>query len=328
MAQRIELQLEAVTPVFLHVEPQGKARWRAAPFRGVARWWFRALGGAAWSLEQLRKCEAQIFGKAEHASPVMFRIENPSDLSRDFEINPGGRKSARRQALPPGSTATLVLQTNPWATNGTEVLRQAYVTVWVALNLGGIGQRCRRGAGSLRMRSVSFPPDWSGLPGVIETPDRSKPAKDVAEDFARALGEGIAAARRELGVMLRSGMGNVAEWPVLHRQSSAVQVSWLDAFPLGSELPSEAARRALMNLRRSDDRWHKSGRAEPEFGGIKPRLSSPLWLRIADVRRAENGKYRALVVASLLRHAGAKGAQWSRVDEMLNSLKDRVEVTL
>lgn len=327
MLQRIEIQIEAVTPAFLHVEPQDEARWRAAPFRGLARWWFRAIGGAAWSLDEVRRREHQTFGKAEQASPVMFRITNPTGRSAPFDINPGSQRSAKRHALPPGSTATLILQANPWASNGTEALRQVYMALWVALHLGGIGQRCRRGAGSLRMRSVHFPPDWSGLPGVIDTPDRSKPAKDVAEDFARALGEGIAAARCELGVMLRSGMGNVAEWPVLHRQSAAVQVSWLEAFPSGSELPSEAARRALMNLRRQGA-WHKSGRAEPEFGGIKPRLSSPLWLRIADVRRAENGKYRAFVVASLLRHAGAKGAQWSRVDEMLNSLKDRVEVTL
>jgi len=325
--QRIEIQIEAVTPTFLHVEPQDEARWRAAPFRGLARWWFRAIGGAAWSLDEVRRREHQTFGKAEQASPVMFRITSATGRSAPFDINPGSQRSARRQALPPGSTATLILQTNPWATNGTEALRQVYVALWVALQLGGIGQRCRRGAGSLRMRSVSFPADWSGLPGVIDAADPSKTTKDVAKEFADALSDGIAAARRELGVTPRQGMGSVAEWPVLHRQSAAVQVSPLEAIPSGGESPSEAARRALMNLRRRGA-WHKSGRPEPEFGGINPRLSSPLWLRIAEVRRAENGKHRALVVATLLRHAGAKDAQWSRVGDMLKSLEDSSEVTL
>jgi CRISPR/Cas system CMR-associated protein Cmr1 (group 7 of RAMP superfamily) len=44
---RIEMAIETVTPTFLHVEPEGEARWRAAPFRGLARWWFRAIAGAA-----------------------------------------------------------------------------------------------------------------------------------------------------------------------------------------------------------------------------------------------------------------------------------------
>jgi hypothetical protein len=83
-----------------------------------------------------------------------------------------------------------------------------------------------------------------------------------------------------------------------------------------------------MNLRRNRS-WHTSG-SEPEFGGIKPRLASPLWLRIAEVFPAQNGKHRALVVATLLRHAGARGATWARVEEMLKSsdFKDTKQVTL
>jgi len=306
---RIEMAIETVTPMFLHVEPDGEARWRAAPFRGLARWWFRAIVGAAWNLERVRQEEQKTFGTTERASPVMFRIENPTGRAQKFEINPGSQRSARRSALPPGSTATLVLQVNPWADDGRKRLRQVYAAVWTAIQLGGVGQRCRRGAGSLRIRSVTFPSGCEGLPGAIEAPD--------AKTLADAIAVGLDRVRRELGATPQPRGARLPDYPVLHAQSAGVQVSQIDVTLAGSQHPAEAARLVLMNTRR-DGRWHQHKRPEPEFGGISPRLSSPLWLRIADVR-ADNASHRALVVASLLRHNGAAGAQWSRVDQMLAS---------
>jgi hypothetical protein len=83
-----------------------------------------------------------------------------------------------------------------------------------------------------------------------------------------------------------------------------------------------------MQLRRTGP-WHESRRREPEFGGVNPRIASPLWLRIGRVAKVGND-HRALVVATLFRHSGARGANWTRVDEMLRSqsFKDTVEVNL
>jgi hypothetical protein len=240
----------------------------------------------------------------------MFRIENPTGRAQKFEINPGSQRSAQRSALPPGSTATLVLQVNPWADDGRKRLRQVYAAVWTAIQLGGVGQRCRRGAGSLRIRSVTFPSGCEGLPGAIEAPD--------AKTLADAIAVGLDRVRRELGATPQSSGARVPDYPVLHAQSAGIQVSQMDVTLAGSQQPAEAARLALMNTRR-DGRWHQYKRHEPEFGGISPRLSSPLWLRIADVRPDKNPWHRALVVASLLRHNGAADAQWSRVDQMLAS---------
>lgn len=310
MGDRIEMTIEAVTATFLHVEPSGEACWRAAPFRGLARWWFRAMGGSAWTLPEVRRREVETFGEAETASPVMFRVVHATANPNRFEINPGSQRSALRCALPPGSTVQLRLQANPWARNPTAALRRAYAALWVSLQFGGVGQRCRRGAGSLQIRSVEFPSGWDELPKQVEAED--------PKELADALGSGLRIVRKEIGATSLAQC-STAPYPVLHPKHAMVQVGKLD---LGAspgqdpaEHPAEQARRELMNLRRKDG-WHQSNQSEPEFGGIRPRLASPLWLRIAAVSSG-NGKRAALVVATLLRHAGARNAQWGRVEKML-----------
>ena len=68
--EKISIEVEAVTATFLHVEPQGEARWRAAPFRGLARWWYRAVVGAAFSPEIVRKKEESL---------SIYRFQNGRD---------------------------------------------------------------------------------------------------------------------------------------------------------------------------------------------------------------------------------------------------------
>jgi CRISPR type III-B/RAMP module RAMP protein Cmr1 len=318
VSDRIEVTIEAVTATFLHVEPNGQACWRAAPFRGLARWWFRAIGGAAWTLDEVRRREAEAFGEAESASPVMFRIVDGGGNPGRFDINPGSPRSAQRSALPPGSVVRLRLQANPWARNPAAALRKAYSALWVSLQLGGVGQRCRRGAGSLRICSVELPSGWDDLPRQIGAEE----PKALASELTR----GLRIARREIGAIPVVACGVEAPYPILHAEHADVRVLELDVPASPGQQPAEAARRELMNVRRRPA-WHQSNR-EREFGSIEPRLASPLWLRIAGVHRRDHG-HTALVVATLLRHAGASGAQWGRVMKMLDEgFKKQPEPTL
>jgi CRISPR-associated protein Cmr1 len=300
--ERITIELEAVTPVFAHVEPDGDARWRAAPFRGLARWWFRAVVGAAKPPGEVRKDEAALFGTAEQPSAVAFRVfSEPSSSSRtiDADINPGSKRSARRKAIPPGGRATLEIVSA--RRDGTQNVRRAYAALWVALHLGGLGQRSRRGAGSIKLTSVAGP---DVMPAPIA-------AKDAAS-YARELEDGLRSARKVLGVTSLRAISGDGEFPLLHPGCAQVHV----AAP-GWPAREDAAREALMSIRRQPE-FHQAGRQEFEFGGIKPRLASPLWVRFAVLNPV-------IVVLTLFEHRAATrlGAKWVQAKGLAKAIVEK-----
>lgn len=306
--KKIDLDIEAVTAVFNHVTPDGGAVWRAAPFRGAARWWVRALLGGSGDEGAVRERESAIFGTAEEPSKIVVRVFPNGTLNKKYDVNPGSNKSAQKDALPQGSRARLSLSVSPYG-GGLETLSEAYGSMWLALHLGGIGGRSRRGAGSLRVLSCS-PPGASPQPITATTADR----------YARDLEAGIAEIRRAF--RLEGYRLQQAGFPVLHPNHCRIvvaQTRWT-----GDET---AVRRSLMTQRRNVSS-HLNRAPEPQFGSIKPRLSSPLIVRVAAIDK--NG---AIIVMSLFRHAGAAlgGTQpnWKAADELIDSIGEvRHEVAL
>lgn len=302
---RITLELQTVTAAFVHTEPE-EARWRAAPFRGLARWWFRAVVGAAHSLEDLRKEEEQLFGTSEHASPVIFRLMARSGgPASPTDVNPGRQGS--RPAFPPPQALGLTLQLNPAFKGRDSLLERSCAAVWLAVHLGGIGQRSRRGAGSLRL--VSTEP----------SADRLKPATSTEpHTLAGELRSGILSAREILGATALSSMPAVPGFPVLHPRHAEIHVARM---PWGEA--ERAARAGIMALRRHCHRSALTGTRlpEPEFGAIGghgARLASPIWIRVAHI-----GPDDCTVVATLMRHAAAErmGADWHYAEDFLTKLQ-------
>jgi CRISPR type III-B/RAMP module RAMP protein Cmr1 len=309
---RIRVTLEPVTAAFVHIEPEGEACWRAAPFRGLIRWWFRAVVGAATSKEELRQREARIFGTAESASSVAIRIRQRGMHSGSFAINPSNatdpRYTATRKALVPRN-AKVELEIAPTDLRGSfEAVREAYAALWVASHFGGIGQRSRRGAGSLRLVAVT------GIDqlGPITATDH--------QEYAKALSAGLRVARRLANASnLRSG-GPESGFPVLHPDCAAV---WVVRGPGHGD--ETEVRRYLMDIRRGLP-THRSRPVEPEFGlAGRRRLASPVWVRVADFNRQ-----RTLFVVTLFRHRPREvpAPDWRNVEEFVTRLGDRVEVDL
>ncbi|HWP34528.1 MAG TPA: type III-B CRISPR module RAMP protein Cmr1 [Thermodesulfobacteriota bacterium] len=309
--ERILLTLEPVTAAFVHVEPEGDARWRAAPFRGLARWWFRAMVAAAVGPDEVRTREERLFGSAATPSAVIVRVRDCVNTTRQFRINPTRRSNdadrtkrytATRSALVPvgarveGARVEIEL-CPPNAGAPSEPVRQAYAALWVALHFGGVGQRARRGAGSLRMRAVRGVDEL--LP--IEVAD--------AGSYAAALSNGLREARRMLGVPQLRSLGRETEFPVFHPECASV---WVVS---GRGLTDETEVRAyLMDVRRELPSHAQSGHQEPEFGFAgRTRLASPVWIRVADFNRE-----RTLFVVTLFRHR-RRGVsirpRWSNVEE-------------
>ncbi len=303
--KRIEIDLEAVTATFLHVEPDGAPVWRAAPFRGIARWWFRAVRGAALGADttKLRKDEEAAFGTASSPSPIVFRVLSGRGESYQAPLNPGASnpgREAQKKAFRPGATATLELVPTPWCKD-VEPLRQAYAAVWIALQLGGVGQRARRGAGSLRMVAVRM----TDVPGEEALP-RPVHATDL-DGHARELLDGIKAAQGILGQP-----ANLADaaFPMLHPKHSCVTVS------RGVAGDDKAVRTRLMNQRRAAP-GHRGRARETELGGIGPRLSSPTWVRVAP---------GGLFVSTIFRYRTPGAANWSNAEAFVRSLGEGRDV--
>lgn len=300
--ERVTIGLETVTATFVHVDPQSDARWRAAPFRGLARWWFRAIVGATKDPAGVRRDEAALFGTAEHPSRVAFRVfPGPPGPASSWSapINPGSsKKIAPRKALPPGARATLEILSTIRGQESKLALRCAYAALWVALHLGGVGQRSRRGSGSIRITHVE---------GVDEVPAPVEVA--AADTYAAKIEAGLAQARMVLGASVLRTIPGLAEFPMLHPGCARVRVA-APQWP-----PGEAqARTALMTVRRRPE-YHGSSGGEYEFGSIKPRLASPLWVRFGALNPT-------LVVLALFKHAAASrlGAQWEKAEDLMNSL--------
>lgn len=307
----IRLDVETLTATFLHVEPDGEARWRAAPFRGLARWWFRALVGASIPPDEVRRREAEMFGTAEEPSAVTFRVfPNTSSRMepRKFDVNPGSQRNAMKSAIPPGSKATIEIAPMNDTSDAAVAVRQAYAALWAALHLGGIGQRSRRGAGSLRITDVH---------GVVSPKHVQVSRPSDPADYAQGLGQAIRDIRALIGVSGFRPLGHEAEFPVMHPNCASAWVVGL-SWPRdnGTNGNAEArVRLAIMAARRNLD-THKTRRPEREFGSITTRLSSPTWVRAASI--TENS---ALLVVTLLRHSGAgNSTNWGNVEAFVRAM--------
>lgn len=130
-----------------------------------------------------------------------------------------------------------------------------------------------------------------------------------AGEYARELDAGLREARDVLGATLLRAIRGGAEFPVLHPACAHVHVA-APRWPA----PEHAARRELMGVRRRPE-FHQTGQPEFEFGGIKPRLASPLWVRFAELNPT-------VVVLTLFEHQAATSlrARWARAKEMMRAI--------
>src|SRR6266576_1568973 len=82
---QVTFTLSTLTPLFLAGADQTKAELRAPTFRGLMRYWYRALVGSLVGaneeiLQQVMKAETAVFGATDTSSAVSIRV---SDSSKD-----------------------------------------------------------------------------------------------------------------------------------------------------------------------------------------------------------------------------------------------------
>src|SRR5438105_461945 len=87
--QEVTFTLQTITPMFLAGADQTKAELRAPSFRGLMRYWQRALVGGifgtdAKGLQEVMKRETDVFGATDTGSAVSIKVSNATNAPKEF----------------------------------------------------------------------------------------------------------------------------------------------------------------------------------------------------------------------------------------------------
>lgn len=145
--KKATFRLETVTPVFCRGANQRNAELRPAAFKGLMRYWYRALI-AENDLKNLHETENKIFGSTKRGASFGIRIKDISGINsksnKDKFFPLPHRANFRSEAIKDGVSFTLEIMIKQ-----EKYFNKIKDTLDLALLLGGIGQRARRGFGSI-----------------------------------------------------------------------------------------------------------------------------------------------------------------------------------
>ena len=145
-----QLELETVTPMFLHGHDNKVLELRPPPFKALFRYWWRTVQDCSW--KSLSEQEAALFGSTDGKAPFSLRISGATNLGPAIKYSPLPHKgSAKMDAYDVGKSFNLCLITKNTsdASDYKQIAKLGFL-------LGGIGNRSRRGFGSICETSWNF----------------------------------------------------------------------------------------------------------------------------------------------------------------------------
>ena len=219
--------LETVTPIFVGGANQRVAEIRVPSIRGALRFWFRALAGGTVGdadRQPLRELEAGVFGDTSRASSLVIRTRSVGRSEPFISVLQGvnylffSLKMQKRECLPVGLQFPLTMAARPTPRNAGKTsspdraMTLGLCSLWLLANLGGLGARSRRGAGSLRIVRV----DGEVPNGVPRLTKVSGSAKELQE----SLSAGLTEVRRAISTLAEGGSpvapGIPSQFSILH----------------------------------------------------------------------------------------------------------------
>jgi len=202
----VEFDLKLLTPLYMFGAEPNYLELRTPEFKGMIRFWWRALK-CCKNVSKLKEKEEEIFGGTSvkaRKSEVRIMIKDSridrnigSDLKNDYRLNwrydsenkvlIGKDRGigyllysvVRKKYFKPEITFKIILYSRE-----EEALKNAVAAFWCAVNLGGFGSRARRGAGSLTV--VSVVGDTYGLDFVPKGKNSQELAQWILENFSKA----------------------------------------------------------------------------------------------------------------------------------------------
>lgn len=146
---RTVLNLETVTPMFLHGENSRNLELRPPPFKSLMRYWWRTVQDCEW--KSLQKDEAKLFGSTDRKAPFSIRIPGTQNLATgSYKPLPHKQKpifNAYKADRP--FALYLITKNGSNASTYEQIAKLGFL-------LGGVGNRSRRGFGSIRETSWNF----------------------------------------------------------------------------------------------------------------------------------------------------------------------------
>lgn len=149
-----QLELETVTPMFLHGHDNKIVELRPPPFKALFRYWWRTVQDC--DTDSLWKNEAKLFGSTKGKAPFAIRISRKKDLQQTkYKPLPhkpdNDRLAFKADAYKSGQPFDLYLiaKGDSDASAYKQIAKLGFL-------LGGIGNRSRRGFGSIRETNWIF----------------------------------------------------------------------------------------------------------------------------------------------------------------------------
>ena len=159
-----QLKLETVTPMFLHGARTNRVELRPPPFKALFRYWWRTVQDCDTDL--LRESEAKRFGSIKGKAPFSIRIPRTTNLNTNLNTKQykplphrtdSDRLGFKRVSYNGGQSFNLYLITKDESDISTykQIAKLGFL-------LGGVGNRSRRGFGSVREKDWNF----ADIPGL------------------------------------------------------------------------------------------------------------------------------------------------------------------
>lgn len=159
MAQ-LKLTVKTVTPLLMN-GAGGKPELRAASFRGVLRYWLRALLGAKYpeNTQALFEEESRYWGSTSRGSAINLRVIGRLKRGTEQLDNVVLPSRLRFEHFSAGQEFLLLLSTHPLQNPNMVFTSQLYSSLLLACTLGGFGKRARRGGGHIQIER--FQSNWA-----------------------------------------------------------------------------------------------------------------------------------------------------------------------
>lgn len=237
-----QLNLETVTPMFLRGFDNENLELRPPAFKALFRYWWRAAV-IETDIDKLRKREGCLFGNTKGRSPLSIRIfgNGPSPQSGKYAPLPHRLGGFTSRAYNPGGPFKLTLM--------APELGVYEKIAELGVLLGGVGNRSRRGFGSIRYQNWSFQDVDELQKKVYQTLDEISPGR-----FQTCNHE-----------IQNSTVVELPDYPVIQ------------AIYFGQNLSNNV--NSL--LRQIGQATHEH--SHNALGGINPRMASPIHVRIQKV---------------------------------------------
>lgn len=257
----LKITARTLTPLFMYGADQEAPQLRASSFRGLVRYWLRAvLGSKHQRTTALYEAESAILGSTEQGSRVSFRVQmnsKRSNVVRNEWVLPQRTSKYLPDSYGKESEFRLTLSTHPLDKSDVfEADSPLVKALYLLLHVGGLGRRARRGSGNLRALKVTGLSLPEGYPPLAVT------ATSVTEwkDYLHLMGNMISAET------------------VGHRPRFATFAPDTTVIMVGRS--TDTYEDALTRLWEISGPYHKKGGI---FGDVRPRRASAIHMRVASI---------------------------------------------